>query len=596
MFIFVCMRKLLLSLWVILPLLAISQVNRPIGINLAGVSDYSTELVFVDAFKQSRGWISSNAEGGGPWDTGIDVPLNAQGYPMEIPYDDGVNLPQIVKTLMIWDLQEATPTGQFRLIAEGSGQIRLNFGASGTYTCPVNTLVDVSGAVMLEILESNASDPVHGIQFILPNYINSYEDQIFTDELTTFLDDFQVIRYMDWLRTNASPVTSWSDRTPVDYYSQAMTEGVAWEYVMALANQTQKDLWINIPHKADDDYITQLAQLLNEGVDENLHIYLEYSNEVWNAAFSQHHDCAELASSLYGYTGQEWERAWQCTARRSADVFSIFENVFENDERLVKVIPSQAANSWLSGQLISYFNDPLYNLNGVSADVLAIAPYFGGAVADQIVTDNMVSSITVEEIISMMQTALGQSSQWITETEFVANQNGLDLVCYEGGQHLVATGNNVNLDELTEKLIAVNRHPDFNEVYCAYLDEWYFLSGGLFCQFSSHGWYSKWGSWGVKEYFDDMLNPKYQALQECVFAVNSLDVNEEELANWSIFPNPAQDVVIIDGFVFGELVTVYNALGQPVLTGKSAWVDLSEMPSGLYFIYHHNEMHSLIKE
>src|SRR5690606_34561197 len=49
---------------------------------------------------------------------------------------------------------------------------------------------------------------------------------------------------------------------------------------------------------------------------------------------------------------------------------------------------------------------------------------------------------------------------------------------------------------------------------------WYENVGGLFANFASHGNYSKWGSWGVKEHMNDFENPKYLGLQNCVFSYN----------------------------------------------------------------------------
>ena len=54
-----CLLSLFVLLLLGIPLLA--QVERPIGINFAGAHDYSTELVFTDAFKQARPWITFNA-------------------------------------------------------------------------------------------------------------------------------------------------------------------------------------------------------------------------------------------------------------------------------------------------------------------------------------------------------------------------------------------------------------------------------------------------------------------------------------------------------------------------------------------------------
>lgn len=552
---------------------ATSQVKKPIGINISGVSDYSTELVFTDAFKQCRKWISSDATGGGSWDTGIHVPLNAQGYPLEIPYDDGVNPPQLIKTLMLWDIGSALPQGMYRLKVEGSGKVRLNFGASGIYNCPIDTFVNVTSQVMLEIVSSMASNPISDIKFIYPEYVNTYESQIFTKQFIDFLADFQLIRFMDFTNTNGSKVVTWADRTPYNYYSQAQSNGAAWEYVIQMANETKKDIWINIPHKADDNYIQELAKLLQNNLDPSIKIYLEYSNEIWNGAFQQLNDCASFAENL-GYSGQTWERAWKYTAKRSADVFKIFEDKFTNDQRLIKIIPSQAANSWLTNQIISFFEDPVYNPNQVTASAIAIAPYFGGSVANDIVTNGLVDVITIPEIIQSLQNTLPDSYQWMSDNKVVADNHGLKLICYEGGQHLVATGNNVNNDKLTDLLIATNHDPAMQDLYCQYFDYWYDTVGTMFCYFSSHGISSKWGSWGVKEDFQDINNPKYLALQNCVFNGNTTNINEHNIAanKVNIYPNPTSNFITIENDVTISKsfeYTIYDILGRILLKGTS---------------------------
>jgi hypothetical protein len=37
-----------------------------------------------------------------------------------------------------------------------------------------------------------------------------------------------------------------------------------------------------IPAEADDNYVAQLASLMHNTLDPSLHVYTEYSNEVWN--------------------------------------------------------------------------------------------------------------------------------------------------------------------------------------------------------------------------------------------------------------------------------------------------------------------------
>ncbi len=566
-----------------------AQNSKPIGINISSVTDYSTELVFTDAFKQCRQWISSNASGGGPWDTGVNIPLNANGFPLQIPYDDGIHAPQLVKTLMLWDIGSAVPIGNYRLIVKGNGKVRLSFGASGTYNCPVDMLVPVTGQVMLEILSSEPGNPISDIQFIYPDYTETFESQMFTTELLTFLEDFSVIRFMDFTRTNGSQVASWADRTPYTYYSQAHESGVAWEYVAQLANTTQKDIWINIPHRANDNFIYELAELLYQILDPDLKIYLEYSNELWNSGFSQNADCADFAAGL-GIEGTPWERTWKYTAKRSADVFRIFNEVFPDDDRLIRIIPSQAANSWLTNQLITYFNDPAFNPTQVKADAVAIAPYFGGEVANAIVANQEENDVTIPEIIERMQQSLPEAFEWITNNKEVADEFQLDLICYEAGQHLVATGNNVNNTVLTSRLITTNHDPALEEVYCQYLDYWYEQAGGLLCHFSSHGTYSKWGSWGVRENYQDIENPKYKALQNCVFndnAVNDLTLNNasEDLI---LYPNPADQYITIllkdmgSGPFAYSLIDLTGSVMQTGMLRSGERLDISGLPKGSY--------------
>lgn len=536
-----------------------AQSNRPVGINLSGVSDYSTEFVFADAMKQCREWIPFNADGSGPWDTGLDVPLSAGGYPTHVPFDDGVHPPQKLRTLVLWDLPpESFPRGLFRLVVTGKGQVRLRFGANGLYDVPVDTLVPANGGVAIEIERSDSSNPITQIQFVLPGYALSKPIPTFTDEFLRFLDYFECLRFMDWLRTNFSPVSRWGERSVAQYYTQATPKGVAWEYVAELCNETHKDLWINIPHKADDEYIVQLAMLLETSLDPSLKIYLEYSNEVWNSGFSQHHEAASLAASL-GFSGTEWERAWKYTAKRSADIFHLFNAVFTDDSRLVHLIPTQAGNAWVSNQLLSFFADSLYNPHGSVAHALTIAPYFGGGVADEIVSRGLVASITPQEIVDWMKQSLANSYMSMLENKAVALKFGLDLNVYEGGQHLVATGANVNIDALTEKLNAANHHPDLQEAYCQYFDHWYENHGGLFMHFSSHGRYSKWGSWGIKETMVNSLNPKYLALKKCVsgkathttenpFPESAVLIYPNPSSNGSFYANARSSIVSLEVF------------------------------------------------
>ena len=582
--------------FLLFPAFIFGQTKRPVATNITGITDYSTELVFTDAFKQCRTWTTFNSDGDGPWDTGASVTMLPNGFPTEVPFDGGVGQALKVRALMVWEIGDARPHGKYRLIVKGKGKVGLQFGAEGEFVCPIDTLVEVNGSVSLSIEYSDKNDPISDVKFIYPRYVNTFEGQTFNDDFLQFLSDFECLRFMDWQRTNNSVLEKWADRASLDYYTQATDKGIAYEYIVELCNQLKKNAWICIPHRAEDDYVRQLASFLHTHLDPSLTIYLEYSNEVWNGIFAQHYESAQMALES-GYTGTEWERAWKWTAKRSADIFSIFEQEFGDDSHLVKIIPTQAANSWLTNEIITFFNDPLYNPTQVTADAIAIAPYFGGEVAQDIVNEGLVSSITVPEIVARMEASLPVTYEWMRLQKEVANQHTLDLICYEGGQHLVGIGGNENIDELTEKLIATNHHPDLQAVYCQYLDHWYENAGGLFAHFSSHDSYSKWGSWGVKENYTDTLNPKYLALKNCVFAYNGTSNIKENYTNSTkiqAFPNPASsEQIFISGVEPGSMLVLTNLAGHKILStivrGEESQQTVHLSERGVYILHISNK-------
>ena len=74
----------------------------------------------------------------------------------------------------------------------------------------------------------------------------------------------------------------------------------------------------------------------------------------------------------------------------------------------------------------------------------------------------------------------------------------------------------------------------------------------MFCHFTSHSIYTKFGSWGIKEYMDDDQSPKYTGMQNCVFSYNSdisnsvIDKNKEEKHIIQIYPNPVSTSAVIE--------------------------------------------------
>jgi len=82
------------------------------------------------------------------------------------------------------------------------------------------------------------------------------------------------------------------------------------------------------------------------------------------------------------------------------------------------------------------------------------------------------------------------------------------VVCW---QHLAGDTRNAALSDL---FIAANRDARMGSIYDAYLARWGALTGGApFMHFTDAGPYSQFGSWGAREYPEQITSPKLAALQ-----------------------------------------------------------------------------------
>ena len=60
---------------------------------------------------------------------------------------------------------------------------------------------------------------------------------------------------------------------------------MAWEAAIELCNIVGANMYLNIPGRADDNYIRQLATLVKNNLREDLAVYLEVGNEQWATNF-----------------------------------------------------------------------------------------------------------------------------------------------------------------------------------------------------------------------------------------------------------------------------------------------------------------------
>jgi hypothetical protein len=523
--------------------IATSQASSQLalGTNLNGISDWSTQMPFIDAFKSSRKWITQcqSKEPGcsGGWGTQEfdKLDLDEYGWVKSLPKPEDPPEYTRVGTLLFRDV-ERYPGGKYVVLYEGEGKIEYEFDArkDETASVPGRDVIDVTPSTKGIYLIITETDPqktgnyIRNIRVVPAEYESTYADEIFNPKFLAKIKQFKALRFMDWMGTNNSEQKEWRNRPTVNKASYAYGGGVPVEIMVELTNRLQVDPWFNMPHQATDEYLTNFARLVKETVEPNLTIYVEYSNEVWNPQFKQFHWVRDNGPVPGGTT------SFQPYGVRTAQMCDIWKSVFGEESHRVKcVMGTQTANPWVAGQVLNcdrWSEAPCYE-HGI--DALAITGYFSGELGKPEHEQKIMAWLndpTIDEFAIAM-TQLKDGSVLATEGDNtndlldrfnqyseMAREKGLELVVYEGGSHVVGRGKVVNNQKITDFFIELHRRPEFYDRYMEMLNAWKNTEGNrtVFMHFSDIGRPSKWGSWGALEYVDQESSPRYDALMDFI--------------------------------------------------------------------------------
>jgi hypothetical protein len=504
-----------------------------LGVNLAAVNDWDPAQPFADAMKGARHFGSV----GQPSDEA--APVDAAGWPTG---DAGV-------VVMVGVPHMA---GTYRLTFTGSASVGVNAAwdasthvAGASYDAASNT---TSADVVVGAAEQNLfltftgqAGGVKAVKLMRPGHGPT---ELFSQPFLARLASFRVLRLMDFLHTNGNTQTNWTDRSLPGSASQQVrptgpsssstaTVGVAWEYVVLLANQAGKDIWINLPHQATDDYVTRLAQLLRYGsdgvnpytspqanpvfppLDPSHKVYVEWSNELWNGGFAQstwlgaRADAAVAAGDpdlLYDGNTNHYSIMFRLVGRRSMEVSNLFRAVFGDADMLTRirpVLPGQIANSGTISEPLAY----------LAARHGGAARYFYAAAGAPYVTVNnddagTRAGLTLDTIFSEMTSyAEVNVHTWMKAFSKLASDNGLKMVAYEGGQHLYGTGS-------TDAKVAAQLDPRMKDVLLLNYANWYASGGDLFVYYTLCSSWDRYGSWGLSPDITSEAGPKWDAIRQ----------------------------------------------------------------------------------
>jgi len=480
-----------------------------VGTNLDGPQDWAPGTIsFVDAFVGARPWVSNLTDFGATWGEGGPLDLTADGWIASL--ESGHRATTILMDFGGGDTAPY-PTGLWTLLYDGVGDIVINGGGTVVSEEPGRMVVDVPAGqgMLIDLLATDPSDPVRNLHFIMPGHEDTWQTQPFNPQFLAELAGYSTLRFMNWLDTNSSQQVQWADRPAPNVFLQDQY-GVPIEYMIELANTVRADPWFSIPHRANDAYVREFAELVRDQLDAGLTPYVEWSNETWNGIYPQTQYAIDRGTAL-GLSTDEFQAGLFFHARRAGQVFDIWTDVFGDRAAFRGVLASQSANPWTGRQVLQYAAD-----HGIEVDAYAIAPYFGIPELSQIDLPDGAESWTVDDVLDRStQNMRTSTADAIAANRDLADEFGVHLVAYEGGQHLVAHPAHQNDQWLTDLLVAANRHPRMEAIYTEYLEQWEALGGEMFVNFINQSGFGRFGSWGIKEYIGQPESeaPKYRGVK-----------------------------------------------------------------------------------
>jgi uncharacterized protein YjdB len=543
-----------------------TSTKNNLGVNVGSALDYDTNRTFTDVMKTSRTWDDLTQN---PLPTSS---LDSNGWPL---VDAGIvawaGIGQMNGTYALSFSGQATVTAKWgnATISNQSYNVATNVTTAMLVdedTDPSNTALLLQFTNTQRTATSAVGTGITNVSFMRPQVPGAStpypSTTVFTSQFLSALTSFSTLRMMDFTATNANVASEWSERTQPADASQAIGNpaapplniygwqgrGAAWEYAILMANTTGKDLWINVPERATDDYVTKLAELVQYGSDgvnpytslqsspvwpplaKGLHVYVEFSNEVWNTIFLQATDNHNAAISEvnaggsplnFDNTTNDWYWAWRRIAKRGIEISRIFRTVAGDANMMTRIRPVlMSQENYSDGPLLQqmtllmdYYDDP----SEVSAPEAPNYIFYAAGGAGYYGSSDLSS---VDAIFATMGTAHPDGNSFAVNMQQDADwtlATGLHRIAYEGGPDMPTTGNSTK----DANQAAAWADARMTATVTAMQNTWSANAGELIVYYSLNGNY-QWG------FMSDVLEPTSPKMT----AVNNLLQADQAVATY----------------------------------------------------------------
>ena len=414
------------------------------------------------------------------------------------------------------------PSNTLVSLARGKGTLTKVTTSAGVN----NWTLDVpTGATELQLKFTGTTGQVKNLAVMQPG---TSVGQVWNPKYVNLLNTLKpaTLRFMDIVKVNYSTTANWSERPKATdaNYNRA---GIPWEDLIDLANQVGSNVWVCVPARATDDYVTQLATLLKQRLNPGLQIYIEYGNEMWGGLYDSGKynlaqakaEVAANPSSDLNYDNVNDQFKWQDrrTARRLMQISNIFKNVWTSagetspiNNRVKAVLGGQAVRPDRYDNMLGFINSrygaPRNFFYGVGA-----AWYWGlNKYNDRVDANGNPVVFTKEQILEGMSLSIGtyESERRFTRHADKAAQWGLKLTAYELG---VDTSGKNNVTAKAEASRDPRMKGLMERFVRAFQDQagveanWYTVGARTYV--------STTGTWSVTESLGSLNTPKIQGFR-----------------------------------------------------------------------------------
>lgn len=518
--------------------------------NIGGATYFSTQQ-FLNIVKTAR----QPHKAGNNGKTGINTTylianghLDANEYPASLP--DGVT-----ELRILWQFADPADT-EYTVRWAGTGSLSFSGDAK-------NVSLDTgakTGTFQRKgeggFLYCDMVPPITSLEIVKTEHLALYDaGEIYVPENIELLRDMRDTRFLDASGVNGSNAVDWVNRRTPDWisFNGANTKdpfptnnwGLPIEYQVELCNRLGADGWFFFPRFASSDYVANLVAYVRDNLNEGLVPTFEYGNEPWNntlngGVFFQY--LRDTVPTALGWDVSAYlvNSAGKHRITRSSYVYRLCQIMPVVDATMAgsrpyhKAINTQAANGGVFNEFVQAevwnVNNPteraaLWGQPNAIVDTIAIGPYYGGAsfISSRLpaLEAALNAGIFNEYLFDALMTPGNNNSFPAVRGFFVshrahADNYGMRLTAYEGGQHMLHSGNKAEtVPGLVDALIAFGDTEYNVECYAVLFELSRQYLDGPFRQFNYLGPWTRSGAWTFREDYADR-----EKFSEMLFTLN----------------------------------------------------------------------------